>query len=85
MKPNQNRNNCVKIESLTTDILDAARKIIIDYQQKNTDDKVAEFTYLEDKVVELTSSNQKLHEKVECLEMKIDEQNKKLDLLLRRH
>ena len=84
VKPNQNRNNCVKIESLTTDILDAARKIII-HQQKNTDDKVAEFTYLEDKVVELTSSNQKLHEKVECLEMKIDEQNKKLDLLLRRH
>lgn len=81
VKPNENTNNCVKIESLTSDILDAARRIIIRKEKRGYE---ASETSLEvdHKLAGLTSANEQLRHKVTRLEQKIDEQNRKLDLIL---
>ena len=81
VKPNENTNNCVKIESLTSDILDAARRIIIRKEKREPE---ASETSLEvdQKLAGLTSANELLRHKVTRLEQKIDEQNRKLDLIL---
>ena len=81
VKPNENSNNCVKLESLTSDILDAARKIIIGKEKRGPE---ASETSLEvdQKLAGLTSANELLRHKVTRLEQKIDEQNRKLDLIL---
>merc|ERR1711971_977985 len=80
VKPNENSNSCVKIESLTSDILEAARRIIIRKEKTGHESSV---TSLEvDHKLGLTSANELLRQKVTRLEQKIDEQNRKLDLIL---
>ena len=81
VKPNQNSNSCVKIESLASDILDAARKIVI-RKEKGGDGSSAGSSEVEKKLSSLTSANEQLRQKVTRLEQKIDEQNRKLDILL---
>merc|ERR1711971_694298 len=80
VKPNENSNSCVKIESLTSDTLEAARRIIIRKEKSGQESSV---TSLEvDHKLGLTSANELLRQKVTRLEQKIDEQNRKLDLIL---
>ena len=81
VKPNENTNNCVKIESLTSDILDAARKIIIRKEKSGHESTVTSLE-VDHKLESLTSANEQLRQKVTRLEQKIDEQNRKLDLIL---
>ena len=82
MKPNENTNNCVKIESLTSDILDAARKIIIRKEKSGGHESSVTSLEVDHKLESLTSANELLRQKVTRLEQKIDEQNRKLDLIL---
>ena len=82
MKPNENTNNCVKIESLTSDILDAARKIIIRKEKSQGLGSSVTSLEVDHKLESLTSANELLRQKVTRLEQKIDEQNRKLDLIL---
>ena len=82
VKPNENTNNCVKIESLTSDILDAARKIIIRKEKSQGRESSVTSLEVDHKLASLTSANELLRQKVTRLEQKIDEQNRKLDLIL---
>ena len=81
VKPNENSNSCVKIESLTSDILEAARRIIIRKEKSGHESSVTSLE-VDHKLAELTSANELLRQKVTRLEQKIDEQNRKLDLIL---
>ena len=81
MRPNENSNSCVKIESLTSDILEAARRIIIRKEKSEHESSVTSLE-VDDKLTDLTSANELLRQKVTRLEQKIDEQNRKLDLIL---
>ena len=81
MRPNENSNSCVKIESLTSDILEAARRIIICKEKIGHESSVTSLE-VDHKLADLTSANELLRQKVTRLEQKIDEQNRKLDLIL---
>ena len=81
VRPNENSNSCVKIESLTSDILEAARRIIIRKEKSEHESSVTSLE-VDDKLTDLTSANELLRQKVTRLEQKIDEQNRKLDLIL---
>lgn len=81
VKPNENSNNCVKIENLTSDILEAARRIIIRKEKSGHETSVTSLE-VENKFAGLTLANELLKQKVTRLEQKIDEQNHKLDLIL---
>ena len=81
VRPNENSNSCVKIESLTSDILEAARRIIIQKEKTGHESSVTSLE-VDHKLAGLTSANELLRQKVTRLEQKIDEQNRKLDLIL---
>ena len=83
LKPNLNKNSCLKIENLSSDILDAAKKIIVN-KQKSKGDAHENTEELEAKIDQLSSDNKHLRQKMSGLEQKLDEQNRKLDLLLRK-
>ena len=83
LKPNLNKNSCLKIENLSSDILDAAKKIIVN-KQKSKGDANENTEELEAKIDQLSSDNKQLRQKMSGLEQKLDEQNTKLDLLLRK-
>ena len=83
LKPNLKKNSCLKIENLSSDILDAAKKIIGN-KQKSKADANGNTEELEAKIDQLSSDNKQLRQKMSGLEQKLDEQNTKLDLLLRK-
>ena len=75
IKPNVNKDNCVKIEELSPDIVEAAKKIVL--QQRNHRSGGTETSELEQRIEKINLDNKLLLSKVDTLEQK-------LDLLLRR-
>ena len=70
LKPNLNKNSCLKIENLSSDILDAAKKIIVN-KQKLKPDANENTEELEAKIDQLASDNQQLRQKMSGLENKL--------------
>merc|ERR1711862_984273 len=75
LKPNLKKNSCLKIENLSSDILDAAKKIIVN-KQKSKADANGNTEELEAKIDQLSSDNKQLRQKMSGLEQKPDEKHK---------
>ena len=73
-KPNLHRNSCLRIENLNSEIIDASKKIIL---KKN---KQSNFSNVD----ELMRSNENLKIAVSDLKSQLDEQNRKLDMILKK-
>merc|ERR1719378_216294 len=73
-KPNLHRNSCLRIENLNSEIIDASKKIIL---KKN---KQSNFSNVD----ELMKSNENLKIAVSDLKSQLDEQNRKLDMILKK-
>ena len=73
-KPNLHRNSCLRIENLNSEIIDASKKIIL---KKNEQSNFSN-------VDELMKSNENLKIAVSDLKSQLDEQNRKLDMILKK-
>ena len=76
IKPNVNKDSCVKIEKLSPDIVEAAKKIVLQQQKDQIVPQEASemrTSMLEQRMEEMSQENKLLLGKVDKLEQKIDE------------
>ena len=76
IKPNVNKDSCVKIEKLSPDIVEAAKKIVLQQQKDQIVPREASemrTSMLEQRMEEMSQENKLLLGKVDKLEQKIDE------------
>ena len=82
LKPNVNKNNCMRIESLGSDIIGEAKKIIIGQRKKIETSEERK----SDKLIEkLVSDNDELKSTMKSLLSTLEKQNGKIELLLKKN